>query len=99
MNIENNEVYTFKLTSGEEMVAKVISQTENSIELDEPVSIAPGAQGMGLVPSLFTAEKDKNVTLNKNTVAMFCITADQVRVKYIEATTGITTASKKIVMG
>ena len=68
MNIQTNEVYTFKLTSGEEMVAKVVSHDDKFIELDEPVSIAPGAQGMGLVPSLFTAEKDKNVTLNTHTL-------------------------------
>lgn len=97
--IETNEVYTFKLTSGEEVISKVIGFDGEYAQLEEPLSIAPNPQGMGLMPSMFTAERDKIVLLNTNTVTMFCITADPIRIKYIEATTGITTASKKIVLG
>lgn len=98
-DIEINEVYTFKLSSGEELVAKVLSVDDKCIELTSPLSVAPNPQGMGLMPSMFTSEQDKNVMLNTNAVTMYCITADQVRVKYIEATTGITTASKKLILG
>lgn len=98
-NIELNEVYTFKLTSGEEVISKVVALNDTTMELSNPLSVAPNHQGMGLMPSMFTAEQDKNVTLNTNMVTMYAETADQVRIKYIEATTGITTASKKIVLG
>lgn len=98
-NIELNEVYTFKLTSGEEVISKVVSIDENTMQLSNPLSVAPNPQGMGLMPSMFTAEQDKSVTLNTNMITMYAETADQVRIKYIEATTGITTASKKIVLG
>lgn len=97
--LEKNEIYTFKLTSGEELIAKVIDQTDINIELSSPLSVAPSAQGMGLVPSMFTAEHDRTVTLNTNTITMYGETADPVRIKYIEATTGITTTSKKILVG
>lgn len=97
--LELDEVYTFKLTSGEEMVAKVVSQTDNTVELSHPLSVAPNHQGMGLMPSMFTAEPDKNVQLNTNTVTMYGVTVDAIRSKYIEATTGIATPSKKIVLG
>lgn len=97
--LETNEVYTFKLTSGEEVIGKVVAQDDTSIELGTPLSIAPNPQGMGLMPSMFTAEQDKNITLNTNSVTMYAETADAVRIKYIEATTGITTTSKKIVLG
>ena len=98
--IELNEVYTFKLTSGEEVISKVLGfLNDDWIILSEPLSVAPNPQGMGLMPSMFTAERDKTVPLNTKTITMFCVTADQIRIKYIEATTGITTASKKIVMG
>lgn len=98
--IELNEVYTFKLTSGEELISKVLHfLDEDWIVLSEPLSVAPNPQGMGLMPSMFTAERDKSVPLNTKAITMFCITADPIRIKYIEATTGITTASKKIVLG
>ena len=97
--LDLNEVYTFKLTSGEEVIAKVVDQTDTSVELSDPLSVAPNPQGMGLMPSMFTAEHDKNVMLNTNTVTMYSETADAIRIKYIEATTGITTASKKLILG
>jgi hypothetical protein len=98
-NIELNEVYTLKLSSGEEVISKVIAVDADTITLSEPLSVAPGPQGIGLMPSMFTAEKDKSVTLNTRAITMYCETADQIRIKYIEATTGITTASKRIVLG
>ena len=97
--LELDEVYTFKLASGEELVAKLVSQSDNSIELSHPLSVAPNHQGMGLMPSMFTAEPEKNVWLNTNTVTMYGVTVDAIRSKYIEATTGIATPSKKIVLG
>jgi hypothetical protein len=48
---------------------------------------------------MFTAEQDKNITLNTNTVSLFAVTADSIRIKYTEMITGITTPSKKIVLG
>jgi hypothetical protein len=97
--LDLNEVYTFKLVSGEEIIAKVTAQTDTTVELSDPLSVAPNAQGMGLIPSVFTADHDKIITLNTTTVTMYGETADQIRVKYIEATTGITTPSKKILVG
>ena len=99
-SIETGKVYTFKLNSGEEVIAKVSSICEeNYVELVDPVSVAPGPQGMGLVPSMFTADPDKGVRLNMNCVAIHAQTDDSVRMKYIEATTGIKVPEKKIVMG
>lgn len=93
------QVTTFKLTSGEEVISKVTGISDDHLILSEPVSVAPGPQGIGLMPSMFTAEKDKTVVLNTRAITMWCETADPVRIKYIEATTGITTTSKKIVLG
>lgn len=98
-NIELNEVYTFKLVSGEEVISKVVSLDDTTMELSSPLSVAPNPQGMGLMPSIFTADQDKNITLNTSMITMYAVTADPVRIKYIEATTGITTTSKKIVLG
>ena len=99
MNIKTNEVYTFKLNSGEELIAKVISVNDKEIKVEEPVSVAPGPQGMGLVPSMFTADPSSEIMLNTNSITMYGTTEDNVRNKYVEATTGISVPSKKIVLG
>ena len=97
--ISVDQILTIKLTSGEELVAKVVSVDPDSIQVTGPVSVAPGPQGMGLVPSMFTADPALNVRINTNSVAMYVETDDNVRMKYIEATTGIKVPEKKIIMG
>ena len=97
--MEIGKVYTFKLNSGEEMIAKVVDAGEGYAMLQDPVSVAPGPQGMGLVPSMFTADPDKNPRLNMNCVAISSLTDESVRMKYIEATTGIKVPEKRIFVG
>ena len=99
MNLELNQVYTFKLSSGEEMVAKVLNTSDGFIEISEPVSIAPNQQGLGIVPSLFTSDMSGKFMLNTSTVAMYATTGEQIKMKYIEATTGLVVPEKKILVG
>lgn len=97
--MEAGKVYTFKLNSGEEVIAKVTKVDGASVSIEDPVSVAPGQHGMGLVPSMFTADPDENAQLNMNCVAIHSVTDESVRMKYIEATTGIKVPEKKILVG
>ena len=97
--IEPNSVYTFKLNSGEELIAKVIQAGNEFIKIEEPVSIAPGQQGMQMIPSVFTANPKGEFKLNTTSIAMYAETDDNIKDKYLEATTGIKVPSKKIVLG
>lgn len=97
--MEIGKVYTFKLNSGEELITKVVEITRDNIVIEEPVSIAPSQHGMGLVPSMFTADPKGKFTLNTNSVSLYAETEDNVRMKYLEATTGIKVPEKKIVLG
>jgi hypothetical protein len=97
--MEVGKVYTFKLNSGEELIAKVVEITNDRIIVNEPVSIAPGREGMQMIPSMFTVEQGTNVTLNTNNVSLYAVTDDNIKDKYIEATTGIKLPDKKIILG
>jgi hypothetical protein len=97
--MENGKVFTFKLNSGEELIAKIVQITRDNVILQEPVSIAPSQQGMGLVPSMFTADPKGKFTLNTNSISLYAETEDAVRMKYLEVTTGIKVPEKKIVLG
>jgi hypothetical protein len=94
-----NTVYTFKLNSGEELIAKVIQAGGDFIVMEEPVSIAPTQQGMQMIPSIFTADPKGEFKLNTSSIAIYAETDDSVRMKYLEATTGIKVPDKKIVLG
>jgi len=97
--MEIGKVYTFKLNSGEEVIAKVTAIDGTTVDVETPVSVAPGPQGMGLIQSLFTADPDQPIQVNMNCVAIHALTDDAVRMKYIEATTGIKIPEKKILVG
>lgn len=97
--LQPNQVYTFKLNSGEELIAKVIQSGGDWIILEEPVSIAPSQQGMQMIPSVFTADPKEEFKLNTNSIAIHATTDDSIKMKYLEATTGIKVPDKKIVLG
>jgi hypothetical protein len=99
MNIKINEVVSIKLNSGEELITRVKEVTDAYLIITEPVSVAPGPQGMGLVPSLFTAKPDGEFTLNKNSIAVICETEYNIKTKYTEAVSGIKVPAKKILVG
>ena len=99
LNIEQGQVYTFKLSSGEELIAKVEFVNGEFLTISEPVSIAPTQQGMQMIPSMFTADPKAGARLNTSSVAICAPTDDSVKMKYIEATTGIKLPDKKIVLG
>jgi len=59
MEISKDTIYTFKLNSGEEMVTKVLDVKDTHYVIEQPVSIAPGQNGMQMIPSAFTMELQK----------------------------------------
>lgn len=101
MDIQKNEIYSMKLNSGEELVAKVTELIDNNgfITIEEPVSIAPGPQGMGLIPSMFTGDPKAPTKLNYKSIAIIAATEDSIKTKYIQATTGLSVPNKKLILG
>lgn len=98
--LKAGEIYTFKMISGEEVTAKIIAHFSNNIEVTQPISMVLGPQGLQMMPCLFSSNSDKNVYINTTAIAMAAETRDDVRNKYIEATTGIVTPSaKQIITG
>lgn len=97
--LQPNQVYSIKLNSGEELIGKVIQAGGDFIQMEEPVSIAPTQQGMQMIPSMFTAEPKGIFRLNTSSIAIYAETDDSIKLKYLEATTGIKVPEKKIVLG
>jgi len=98
MNITANSIYTFKLNSGEEMVTKVLEVEDTFFLIEKPVSIAPGKNGMQMIPSAFTMELEKSVRLNISAVTMIFETNPEVQASYKTATTGIVQPTEKRIL-
>jgi hypothetical protein len=86
------EVVTLKLTSGEELVAKLVEDGPLYYKLKNPQVIGMGPKGPGLMPYLFTVNPDKEIKLQKSTVTVAEPTDEQFAKQFIESTTGIALA-------
>lgn len=87
--VAEGEVITFKLTSGEEIVAKLVEEGAAFYKLSRPMVIGMGAQGPGLMPYLFTIHPDKEIKLSKGTVTVAEATDEQFAKQFLQSTSGI----------
>jgi len=83
------EVITLKLTSGEEIVAKLVEDGITYYKLSRPMVIGMGQKGPGLMPYLFTVNPDKEIRIAKGTVTVAEATDKQFADQFIQTTTGI----------
>ena len=90
--VSEGEVITLKLTSGEEIVAKLAEETDSYYKLSKPMVIGMGKQGPGLMPYLFTVSPDRDVKLSKITVTVAEPTDTEFAKQFIESTSGIALA-------
>jgi hypothetical protein len=86
------EVVTLKLTSGEELVAKLVEETPTHYKLNRPMVIGMGERGPGLMPYLFTVNPEKEVKLLKTTVTVVEATDEVFAKQFVQSTTGIALA-------
>lgn len=87
--IADGDIVSFKISNGDEIVAKVVSQTDATYLLSKPCLVVPSERGIGLMQAMFSGNPDKNVELNKSSVMMMSETIDQLQTHYLKTTTGI----------
>jgi hypothetical protein len=83
------DIVSFKLVTGDEIVARIVTVDADSFEVSKPCTVMPSPQGMGLIQSLFTADADVGVQLQKQHVIMHAPAIDAMQKHYIKTTTGI----------
>jgi hypothetical protein len=100
MQVEQDKVYTFKLTNADEVVAKVTEITDATYIVEQPLSAVPTEKGLQLIYTVFTGDPKQKATINKTAVAMICQVREEVGDHYLEATTGLKPVRKpSIIMG
>jgi hypothetical protein len=87
--VSEGEVITLKLTSGEEIVAKLVEDGAAYYKLKNPQVIGMGPKGPGLMPYLFTVDPSKEIKLLKTTVTVAEATDKAFADQFIQSTTGI----------
>jgi len=88
---KDGDTISLKLSSGEEVVGKLVSETPDKVILSKPLMLANTPQGVGLAPFMFTVNPDSKITFNAANIITIVKTMDTMSKQYIESTTGIVT--------
>ena len=83
------DIVTFKLVNGDEVVARIKQDSNESFVVKSPCTVLPSPKGLGLVQSLFTGDSETAIHIDRHHVMMHAPTIKQMSDYYIETTTGI----------
>lgn len=84
-----DDTVTFKLTNGDEIIAKIVEDADTAFVVSKPCTVMPSQQGIGLIQSLFTGDLDKHISIGKSHVMMSALTISDIQSHYVKTTTGI----------
>jgi hypothetical protein len=87
--ISVGQVISLKLTSGEELIAKLVEETGNGYKVSKPLVLSMSPQGIGMIPFMFTVNPDKELVIKKESVITLQSTDTQFADQYTQGTTGI----------
>ncbi len=88
---KEGDVVSIKLSSGEEMVAKLVKEDNNHLTVSQPLMLVAGEQGIGLAPYMFTVKVDSKFTIKVNNVITVVKTEEDAAKMYTQQTSGILT--------
>ena len=91
------DIACFKIVNGDEIVAKIVEETDVGFVVNRPCTIIPSQQGLGLMQSLISGDINNNITLNKSHVIMHSSVITDIENHYIRTTTGIQPAKSGII--
>lgn len=86
---DKDQIVSFKLVNGDEIVARIVSDDTDEFVLHKPCTAIPSQRGLGLIQTVYTGDVEKNITLNKHHVMLHTATIKDIENHYIKTTTGI----------
>lgn len=89
-----NDIVSFKMVNGDEVVAKIVAVTGDTWSVSRPCTVIPSPQGIGLMQSLFSADINTDIEISKQHVMFHAPAIKGMQDHYIQTTTGIQTVSK-----
>lgn len=94
--IEDGSTVAIKLSTGEEIIGRLVSQNAESITLKKPMAFLRMQQSMGLMPFMATPEPDAEIELPRKFIVVVTKCEKSIAKQYIETTSGIKLASNSL---
>lgn len=87
--IKENEIYSLKLISGEEVIGKVVEATETMLWIRKPLVMIHSPQGIGFMNYMLSSDDETYCFDRKSHVIVEGKTSKQISDAYYENTTNI----------
>jgi len=87
------DVVSIKLSSGEEMIARLDSENDTDVTVSKPYILIAAQNGMALAPYMFTVTPDTKIKLKINNIICVVKSAKDASDMYIKQSTGLTVAN------
>jgi len=92
---KEGDIVSIKVTSGEEIIAKLVDESDDRLTVTKPFALVPGqGGGLGMMPWVLSIAPDQKIQINKNTTMLVHKTEDGISKQYLEQTTGLTMVTK-----
>ena len=95
------DVKLFRIITGEEVVAELVSETEDSVTVKNGLVVLPSAQNIGFAPWATVVNRDKpEITINRNHIVYIAELDSNIRNKYNEiyGSKLVTPEEKKLIL-
>ena len=83
-----------KLTTGEEIITKVVEETTEDYVIEKPLQMVMGAQGPQFAPFMMMADPDKKIPLAKRCVIVSAAANPKLEEQYESLTSSIALPKK-----
>ena len=81
-NFKEENIITLKLTSGEEVIAKFKSLTEEYISIEKALVLMQGPQGLAFGTFFSTAEQKELINISKDKIISVANINDKIKTEY-----------------
>ena len=85
------DTVSLKLSSGEEIVARMDGETSTEFTLKKPMVLIMQQEGLGLAPYMYSVSPDAKFNVLVNSVSCIAKTQDEIAKQYISTTSNIAT--------
>ena len=99
--ISVNDIVSIKLVTGDELIAKLVATTNDSISITKPMTVTVGMDertgqvGIQMSPYfILCADHESNLTLKHIHILVYTLANDAAKSGYIQNTTGLKISSK-----
>jgi len=95
------DVKLIRIVTGEEIIAEVLSETDDTITVQNGLVVLPNAQGVGFAPWATVISKDEpEITMKKTFIVYIAAVQDDVAQKYNEmfGSKLVTPSPKKLIV-